>query len=201
MAFFKEDDNIEQEEDTILIKTPILGSKISRCMVINGDIVSCESIVVDGRVNGSVISSKSVVLSRGAIIVGKIKAKKVRVDGILEGPIEAEIIEVTSKAKSVGYMIANDIVIEGESDGDILAKNKLLIKKDANVNTIEAKAKDIKIVGTIAGNIVATNFLEIATSGLVKGDIKAKEYLKSGGAKVTGTICRYVGRVKEKDEE
>ena len=199
MAFFKSRNKESKKDTTTSIKTPNLGSKISRCMVINGDIISCESIIIDGRVNGDIVSVKNVSVHRGAIVIGKIQAKEVRVDGILEGPIEANTIKIGEDATTEGYMIGDDITIAGECDGDILAKNTLVIKKGANVTTLETKAKVVKIEGLIRGKIIATQLLEITDSGIVEGDIKTKGYHSSSGSKVTGSICRYVGTLSNKN--
>jgi cytoskeletal protein CcmA (bactofilin family) len=198
MGFFKKDKK-DTTNNTTIEKAPNLGSKISRCMVINGDVVSCESIIVDGRVNGDIISSKEVIVNRGSIVVGKIEAKVVRVDGILEGPIEAQNIKVGSSATTVGYMIGDDIDIKGRCDGDILAKNTLTIQEGADVTTVEAKAKSVKIYGLIRGLVIAKEELEIGSSGVVEGDIKTKSYISSSNSKVTGSIFRYVGTISNKN--
>ena len=197
MAFFK-DKIIKPQDDNALIKTPMTGSKISRCMAINGNVVSCESIIVDGRVNGDIICDKSVIIENGAIVFGKIKAKEVRVDGTLEGPIEAEIIEIGKDAVTVGYMIAISITVSGKCDGDILSENTLIVEEKADITTLETKAKIIKIAGTIRGDITATELLEINDNGLVEGNVKTKEYFSSSGSRVTGSIRRYVGYISNK---
>jgi cytoskeletal protein CcmA (bactofilin family) len=196
MAFFK--DKTKPKDEELLIKTPTAGSKISRCMAINGDVVSCESIVVDGRINGDIVCDKSVVISNGAIVVGKIKAKEVRVDGALEGPIEAEIIEIGKSAVTEGYMIAMSITISGRCDGDILAENTLIVEEGADVTTLEAKAKIVKVASTFRGDITATELLEINDTGLVDGNVNTKEYFSSSGSRVTGSIKRYVGYISNK---
>jgi len=200
MAFFK-DNKIEESKHSIVEKTSILGSKISRCMVINGDVISCEAITVDGRVNGDIVSSKSVILNRGSIVVGKIKAKEVIIEGILEGPIEAKIINIAKSAKTEGYMIGENITIAGECDGDILAKENLVIEENANVITLETKAKTVKVLGVLKGDILATEFLIINRNGIVDGNIKTKEYFRSGNSKVTGTISRFVGNMPNRNKD
>ena len=197
MAFFKDKKKSLHKESPQIISST-LGSKISRCMVVNGDIISCEAIVVDGRVNGDIISNKTIKLNKGCVVFGKIKAKDVIVDGILEGPIEAENIEIGKSAKTQGYMIANTITIAGESDGDILAKSTLIIKKGADVTTLETKSKVVKVLGIIRGNITATELLVIRDNGMVDGDIRSKEYFCSGDSKITGTITRYIDNISNK---
>ena len=196
MAFFKK--RVEESKKSIVKETTTLGSKISRCMVVNGDVISCESIVVDGRVNGDVVSSKRVVLNRGSIVVGKIKAKEVIVDGILEGPIEAKVINIGKSANTEGYMIAEDITIAGECDGDILAKESLVIKESANVTTLETKSKVVKVLGILRGVVTASELLVISNRGLIDGDVRAKEYFRSGDSKVTGVVSRFRGGISNK---
>jgi len=199
MAFFK-DKKTGESKNSIVEEIINLGSKISRCMVVNGNVISCEAIVVDGRVNGDIISNKNVILNRGSIVVGKIKAKEVNVDGILEGPIEARVINIGKSAITEGYMIGENITIAGECDGDILVKESLIIEESANVTTLETKAKTVKVSGVLRGDILATEFLIIDKSGLVDGNIKTKEYFRSGNSKVTGTISRFVGNISNKSK-
>jgi len=199
MALFK--NGTKPQEEDLIIKTPNQGGNISKCMVVSGDVVSCESILIEGRVTGNIVSLKKVILLEGSSVIGNIKAKEVRVDGFLEGPIEANIIEVGKKAKVVGYMIGSNILIEGKSDGDILARNTLVVDEGADVTTYEAKAKIVRVSGVLRGEVVATELLEIGESGLIEGDVKTKEYCSSSGSRVTGTIYRYIGGSSKKSQK
>jgi len=164
-------------------------------MLINGDIISCEPIVVYGRVSGDITSQKSVIIHRGATVGGKIKAQEVRVDGILEGAIEAQIVEIGKDGVVDGYMIASNITTAGKSDGDILAKNSLVVEEGAEVKTVEAISKVVKVSGIIKGDLVVSEYIEVNENGFIDGDIKTREYVSVGSNKVSGSIYRYVGKI------
>ena len=189
----KLDNNIEFYNTSSIIKSPTIGCKIPKCMVVSGDIVSCESIVVEGRVDGDIISVKKVIIKKGAVVNGMIKAKEVRVEGSLKGPIEADIIEISKDGKSEGYLIGNKIAISGKSDGDILSKETLFIDKGAYVNSLEIKSKVTKVLGRVKGFVESTEVLEVLDDGVVDGDVKTKDLLNYGNGKVFGKIYRYVG--------
>jgi len=182
MALFKkqqpEDTYIDYVED-ILIKTPTNGSEISKCMVIDGDIskikgnIECEDIVV--------------VLSSGSV-VGKIDAKEVRLDGRVEGPIEANIVEQLKGAKQVGYILTDIAILNGAVDGDIVCKESLEIGADANIECYECKAEIITIEGNLAGAIEATKMLDVKASAKVKGEIKTKELKSEMGSQILASI-------------
>jgi len=145
MALFKkaqsEDNYIEFVED-ILIKTPTNGSVVSKCMVVNGDIKSCEPIIIEGKVEGNIKCEDIVVVLSGGFVAGKIEAKEVRLDGQIEGPIEANIVEQLKDAKQEGYILANVAILNGVVDGDIVCKESLEIGADAKIEWANPTVRD-----------------------------------------------------------
>ena len=191
--------DIEIDSSDILnyiVKIPEVGSKISRCMSINGKVESCEPIIVDGRVHGDIKSSDSVIIQRGAFVKGNIFAKEVKIDGKIDGSIEANSIEIAINGELEGYMVANTILIQGKSDGEILANDTLYITKDALVKTYEAKAKYIKTLGYIVGNVVAQDCIEIGKNGVIEGELLTNELKSNKGSRVIGSINRYKDNIK-----
>ena len=174
-----------------IIKNPTVGSKISRCMVIDGPIRSCEPITIDGKVNGQIECDDCVVISHGAFVSGKIFAKEVIVDGIVEAPIEADSVVVSKNGLLTGYIIATDVVIEGKSDGDILAKETLIVKNGADVTTVEVKTQIATIEGEISGTIIASEIVDLKSSATVDGDIYTDDIQRTKGATLLGSINRY----------
>ncbi len=194
MRIFKKKSALNKDKSLTssdIIKTPKNGSKISRCMVINGPIKSCEPIVIDGIVNGEVVCEDSVIVSSGAIVKGEIYAKEVRIDGIVEAPIEANLVAISKDGSLTGYMIVTDAFIEGKSDGDILVKESLYIQKGAKVSTLETKAQVITISGEIIGDIIASEIVDLKKSAIVDGNIYTDELETQKGSVIFGLIYRY----------
>lgn len=190
MDIFKDN---EQEEyvnsnDDILIKTPTKGTTISKCMSINGDIKSCEPITIEGNIYGDIVCEDIVVILFGGSVVGKIEAKEVRLDGRLEGPIEAKIVEQTKNAKHEGYILADIAILNGNTDGDIICSETLEIGENANIECYECRAETITVDGQLNGNIVAIKVLEARENSTINGSIKANELKSELGSKILGTI-------------
>ena len=75
-----------------------------------------------------------------------------------------------------------DLEIEGKVDGRIqLPKNQVTIGTHGIINA-EIDAKSIVVVGTVTGNLRASERLEIQASGSVQGDIRAPRLLIQEGA-------------------
>jgi cytoskeletal protein CcmA (bactofilin family) len=81
-----------------------------------------------------------------------------------------------------------DLVIDGRVEGHIqLPSHQLTIGAHGKV-TAEVQAKCVIIVGTIAGNVNATERVEVQASGVVDGDICSPRLLVQEGAAVNGAI-------------
>jgi len=81
-----------------------------------------------------------------------------------------------------------DLQIDGHVEGNVsLPGNELTIgatgQVDASVN-----AKAVQVVGKVAGNVSATERVEVHASGVVQGDIKSPKLLIQEGAVVNGSI-------------
>lgn len=179
---------ITEDQDDILIKTPTNGAIISKCMSVNGDVKSCEPITVEGHIVGDILCEDIVVILYGGSITGKIEAKEVRVDGRVEGPIEAKIVEQTKTANHEGYILADIGILNGVTDGDIVCRETLEIGQDANIECYECKAEIITVDGKLNGNITASKLLEARESATLKGKIKVKELKSEAGSKILGSI-------------
>ena len=81
-----------------------------------------------------------------------------------------------------------DLVIEGTVEGKIdLPTNELTIGENGNVNA-EVHAKSVVVVGSISGNVSATEKLEIQSSGLIDGDVRAPRLIIQEGARLNGSV-------------
>jgi len=81
-----------------------------------------------------------------------------------------------------------DLVVEGQVEGKIeLPDNELTIGAEGRVRA-EVRAKTVIVVGHVAGNVSATERLEVQGDGVVDGDVRAPRLIVQEGAVVNGTI-------------
>jgi len=81
-----------------------------------------------------------------------------------------------------------DLEIDGQVEGNIqLPSHTLTIGAHGKVKA-EILAKCVQVVGRVAGNIQATERVEVQASGIVEGDIRAPRLLVQEGAVVNGAI-------------
>lgn len=183
------------EEGNSLVTAPKHGSKISRCMVVEGDVKSCEAIIIDGTVNGSVTCEDSVVVQKSGIVKGKIEAKAILLEGKVEGPLEAVDIELGVSAKLTGYILANRARVAGMVDGDILSKESLEVCKGAEVVTYECVSPYIVVNGYIRGEVRANEMLDVRSGATIEGDVEVKELQTEGSGNIFGAISRFLDNV------
>lgn len=81
-----------------------------------------------------------------------------------------------------------DLVIEGKVEGKIdLPNNRLTIGAGGQVHA-QVHAKNVVVVGRVAGNVSAGERLEIQASGIVEGDVEAPRLVVSEGAVLNGSV-------------
>jgi len=101
---------------------------------------------------------------------------------------ESESIEtiVGSSVKLKGNLRSDgDIHINGSVTGDVKTKASVLVGTGANV-VASIKANNVQVSGLVQGNIEAKEALEIRESGKVYGDIHAAVLVVSPGAIFSG---------------
>ncbi len=81
-----------------------------------------------------------------------------------------------------------DLEIEGRVEGQVkLVNHQLTIGAHGRV-TAQVEAKNVIVIGHIAGNVIATERVEVQATGVVDGDIHAPRLLIQEGAVVNGSI-------------
>ena len=96
-----------------------------------------------------------------------------------------------------------DLIIEGRVGGQILMKNgTLTIGKQARVEA-DVRGARVQVLGSIQGNIAATERIELAPTAAVAGDLSADRIVVTEGATFNGridmdkrTIAAKVGQYK-----
>jgi cytoskeletal protein CcmA (bactofilin family) len=90
-----------------------------------------------------------------------------------------------------------DVKIEGRVEGKIVLTKNLLIGQ-AGVVEADVEADNINIGGTVTGNLVAQNKVEIVASGKMIGDIKAPRVIVAEGAHFKGNVDMDTSRKSSK---
>ena len=81
-----------------------------------------------------------------------------------------------------------DLEVLGQVEGRIdLPSHQLTIGESGRVKA-EISAKTVLVLGRVTGNVSATERLEVQSSGVIDGDIRAPRLLVQEGAKVNGAI-------------
>jgi cytoskeletal protein CcmA (bactofilin family) len=83
---------------------------------------------------------------------------------------------------------SEDLLIEGQIEGQVNLKDDCLtVGQDGRV-TAEIHARQVVILGTVQGNVTATEKIEIRKSGHVVGDLIAAGIVLEEGAYFKGSI-------------
>jgi len=88
-----------------------------------------------------------------------------------------------------GNLVFNNPVnlkISGKFEGELETKGTLIIGEQAEVKTKIIKGEDIKILGKVKGDIIASSRLELSPPGLIIGNIQAPILIVKEGAGLKG---------------
>jgi cytoskeletal protein CcmA (bactofilin family) len=104
-------------------------------------------------------------------------------------PTKEEVINIGKSVFIKGELTGDeDLTIEGRVEGKIeLKDHNLVIGPNGKINA-EINAKNVTIIGSVVGNITASDIIEIKTSGSVMGDIKAPRISVADGAHFKGSV-------------
>ena len=104
-------------------------------------------------------------------------------------PTRDEVVNIGKSVFIKGELTGDeDLTIEGRVEGRIeLKDHNLVIGPNGKINA-EINAKNVTIIGSVVGNIAATEMIEIRASGSVIGDIKAPRVSIADGAHLKGSV-------------
>jgi cytoskeletal protein CcmA (bactofilin family) len=81
-----------------------------------------------------------------------------------------------------------DLVIEGVVEGTVsLPSGQLTIGAEGKVRA-EVKAKAVVVIGRVTGNVSATDRMEVQSTGVVEGDVRAPRLIVQEGAVINGSV-------------
>ena len=87
---------------------------ISGAIVVKGDVVSTEDLVIDGQIHGSIeLGDHSLTIGSDAKVVADLAAKNVTISGIVKGNVMANAkVELKSTARLEGDVTAPKFLME-----------------------------------------------------------------------------------------
>ena len=87
---------------------------ISGAIVVKGDVVSKEDLVIDGQIHGSIeLGDHSLTIGQGADVVADLAAKSVSISGTVKGNVMGNArVELKSTAKVEGDITAPKFLME-----------------------------------------------------------------------------------------
>jgi cytoskeletal protein CcmA (bactofilin family) len=88
---------------------------IGPTIVIRGKLKSDEDLIVKGRIDAEIQSSKALLIENSGVVKANVRVKSARISGVVVGNISAEDkVEIASDGRVVGDLLSPRIVI---SDG------------------------------------------------------------------------------------
>ena len=96
--------------------------------------------------------------------------------------IIAQGVKVEGEFRSNG-----NVVIDGELNGSIATEQALHVGETAVIHA-QVSAQSAVVAGTIVGNIIATDSLDLLALSSVEGDIQTNRISIAAGARVNGKI-------------
>ncbi len=86
-----------------------------------------------------------------------------------------------------------DVVIEGKVEGKVsLPENQLTVGANG-ICEATVHAKNVVVIGRVAGDVSAIERVEVQASGIVEGDVKAPRLVVEEGAVLNGSISMSKG--------
>jgi cytoskeletal protein CcmA (bactofilin family) len=91
---------------------PAAATAIGPTIVIRGKLKSDEDLVVRGRIEAEISSSKALHIENSGIVKANVQVKSVKISGVLVGNVTADSrVEIAADGRVVGDLVAPRIVI------------------------------------------------------------------------------------------
>jgi cytoskeletal protein CcmA (bactofilin family) len=93
-------------------KAAATTTAIGPTIIIKGKLKSDEDLIVRGRIDAEITSSKALLIENSGVVKANVRVKSVRISGVLVGDINAEEkVEIAPDGRVVGDLTAPRIVI------------------------------------------------------------------------------------------
>lgn len=88
-------------------------SIISEGIVVTGNIEAAEDMIVCGKVDGDIASSRTVLIEQSGIVKGQIRAETVVINGTMVGDVRTQsITQLTKIGRMVGNIFSPQVLLE-----------------------------------------------------------------------------------------
>lgn len=96
MAIFNRNDKVADTDYSTKELT-----KVSQGTSFTGDVVSECNLLIDGEINGNILSRASVTIGPKGKVEGKIAASKIVISGFFKGELEGDTVELSATSNVI----------------------------------------------------------------------------------------------------
>ena len=164
---------------------------ITSCMEVTGNLQGSDTVHIDGKVTGDITVSNALVIGKSGVVIGNVKAKNAIINGELEGSITCETLEVMQTGKLSKDVHADTMILDGTVSGVIVGIKSIEVQPNGQLNVEKIESKNITVNGSVKGKVVASELLDIGSTGSVEGEIAVKNIKTAEGGKMIGTMATY----------
>ena len=93
-----------------------------------------------------------------------------------------------------------DLTVAGRVEGTIELPDHILTVAPGGQIIAEVAGRVVQVAGTVVGNIVATDKIEVLETGSVEGDVKAPRIVIADGARFRGRLEMQTSKVATKPQ-
>lgn len=107
----KSDQTVAAPDRVVRIVKSSIPSIISADLRITGDLVCSGDVQIDGWIEGNV-QSRHIVVGEGATVQGRLQAEEVRIAGLLNGDVLADLVVLAKTAHVNGDVLHKSLAVE-----------------------------------------------------------------------------------------
>lgn len=104
----KEEKNVKNQNKSNGSLTTLIGDGSE----IEGNVNSSSSAKIEGKLNGTVNVSETLIIGENGIVTGDVHTKHLIIYGKVEGKVKANLLELKNKGKLKGDIIVEMVIIE-----------------------------------------------------------------------------------------
>ncbi len=180
-----------KNKETTVANKVTSATIITSCMEITGNLQGSDTIHIDGKVTGNITVSNTLIIGKSGVVKGEVKAKNAIINGTLEGKIICDTLEVMQTGKLSNEIEAKELILDGKVDGNVVGLERINVLNNGILNVTKIQSKFITVNGSIKGKIIASELLDIGSTGSVEGEISVKSIKTAEGGKMIGMMATY----------
>ena len=115
----------------------------------------------------------------------------IQIEGNIIGDINVDSVVIGEGGSVTGNITSKSVIINGKHTGNICC-NSLDILPQGQLINHQINVNSIFIRGSVKGNIIASESLEIDVQGSIEGDITFGKIKINEGGKITGMLKEYL---------